>query len=1068
MNVAYWLRSLGLERYETTFRENDVGADLLHQLTAEDLKELGVATVGHRRRLLAAIAGLKDDKTVSQLAGPAAEGQPPASAAERRHISVLFCDIVGSTPLSVQLDPEELREILTAYQAAVAREIAGKRGYVARFVGDGVLAYFGWPNADEAHAESAVRAGLAIPRVVGSQKLSVRVGIATGLVVTGDLVGVGAAQTVTAVGETPNLAARLQALAGPNTVVVSDATRLQLGQMFELEDLGIIALKGFDKPVRTWRAIKETGAASRSETVYAGALPPLVGRDEELDLLVRRWRQAKAGEGSAVLISGEPGIGKSRLLAALEERLAAEPHTSLRYFCSPHHQDSPLYPIAARMEQEAGFDRGDSAAGRLAKLESVLAPGTPASDDVALLARLLSIPLDERHSAPEESPQLWKERTFAALTRRVAGLARRAPLLMVFEDAHWSDPTSIELLDALIERVAELPVLLIASFRPDFTPPWFGRPGVSLMALNRLGRREATRLATQVTNDSPLSLSLLDQIVTRAEGVPLFIEELTKALLEAPERDAASSALAVPDTLQASLMARLDRLQGGRELAQIGAVLGREFSHEMLCHVAGEAAATLETSLTELVRSELVFRTGTPPNARYTFKHVLVQQAAYETLLRSRRQELHARVAKAIMERLPDEAEHWSHLLLHHATLAGDHESAAHACIAAGERSLQVFAHEEAYRLAERGLKHLDSLPDGEQKVRFHVKLLVVKVHAAYKHGDGGPELVGRLQEAADSARAFGLHAEAVSALHAISWRQQWSNDPRGASQSALKAEEVSRKADDITRCQQVANTGRCLLEVEQQILHGLGLVSEAEAMARTLETDFVELEWGRAHAARWKGDLDRAHELMSRAVELARLREERWREVECLVWLAMIDLERQEPSLVEQYCAEIDEIAERIAHALPPVSAVFRVLARFGSGRNDLPSALDLALASLRDFDDKAHLAYALNFVAHDALARGHYSQARAAATEALTASRAMSRTTEIVVAASILARAECASGDRSAATARLQALMSECDCAILSARARVSLERAAHDIDFVLERPPNKGQYVQVPENS
>jgi class 3 adenylate cyclase len=1068
MNVADWLRTLGLERYEAAFRENDVGADLLHQLTAEDLKELGVAAVGHRRRLLAAIAGLRGDAPVQPSAAPAGKGHPSASAAERRHITVLFCDIVGSTPLSARLDPEELREVLTAYQAAVAGEVAGKRGYIARFVGDGVLAYFGWPNADEAHAESAVRAGLAILGAIGPQRLSVRVGIATGLVVTGDLVGVGAAQTMTAVGETPNLAARLQALAEPDTVVVSDATRLQLGQMFELDDLGLITLKGFDKPVRAWRARSATGAASRSETVYAGALTPLVGRDEELDLLLRRWRQAKAGEGRVVLISGEPGIGKSRLLAALEERLATEPHTSLRYFCSPHHQDSPLYPIAARMEQEAGFVRGDTPAERLAKLDSVLAPAAPAHDDVALFARLLSIPLDERYPAPEESPQHWKERTFAALARRVAVLARQSPVLMVFEDAHWSDPTSIELLDTLIEQVPELPVLLVASYRPDFSTSWFGRSGVSLMALNRLGRQDATRLAAQVTSDSSLSLALLDQIVTRADGVPLFLEELTKAVLEAPELDPASSALAVPDTLQASLMARLDRLQGGRELAQIGAVLGREFSHEMLSDVAGQPAASLETSLTELVRSELVFRTGTPPNARYTFKHVLVQQAAYETLLRSRRQALHARVAKVIMERLPDEAEHRSHLLLHHATLAGDHELAAHACIAAGERSLQVFAHEEAYRLAERGLKHLDGLPDGEQKARFHVKLLVVKVHAAYKHGDEVPALVNDLQVAADTARAWGLHNEAVSALHARSWLLQWSNDASGASQSSLKAEEASRKADDITRCQQVANTGRCLLEVEQQISHALGLVSEAETMASTLEVDFVELEWARAHAARWKGDLDRACALMTRAVELARLRGERWREVECLMWLAMIDLERQRSLSVEQHCNEIDEIAERLAHALPPVSAVFRVLAQFGAGRKDLSSALDKALISLRDFDDKAHLAYALNFAAHDALTRGQYSQARIAATEALTAARAMSRTTEIVVAGSILACAECAGGDRSAAIGRMQAFMSECDFATLSARARANLERAAHDIGFALERPPNGRQAVYVSGNS
>ena len=1067
MDVGGWLKALGLERYEATFRENAVSPEVLRHLTAEDLKELGVTAVGHRRELLVAIAKLQEDAATLPAVGSIDDHRAQLSAAERRQITVLFCDIVGSTPLSARLDPEELREVLTAYQASVAAEVAGKRGYIARFVGDGVLAYFGWPNADEAHAESAVRAGLAIVGAINRQRLAVRVGIATGLVVTGDLVGVGAAQTVTAVGETPNLAARLQALAEPNTVVVSDPTRSQLGRLFELEDLGPFELKGFDKPIRVWRARRETGAASRSETVYVNARVPLVGRDEELDLLLRRWRSAAAGEGKVVLLSGEPGIGKSRLLAALEERLAAETHTSLRYFCSPYHQDSPLYPIAAKIEQEAGFATGDSAKQRLAKLAAILSPTAPDQDDLTLYARLLLVPLDESsHAAPEQSPQIWKEQTFGALTRRLAGWACQRPVLMVFEDAHWSDPTSIELLDKVIEQVPELPVLLIVSFRPDFAAPWFGRPGVSLMALSRLGRQDAASLAAQVTSLGLLSSSLLDQIINRADGVPLFIEELTKAVLEAPELQTASSALAVPDTLQASLMARLDRLQGGRELAQIGSVIGREFSHEMLNDVAGQPAAALENGLTELVGSELIYRTGTPPNARYTFKHVLVQQAAYESLLRTHRQALHARVAK-VMERLPEEAEHRSHLLIHHATLAGDHELAARACIAAGERSLHIFAREEARRLAERGLTHLDGLPDGEQKVRFHIKLLVIKVHSSRRRGDEGPELANRLQEAADAAMTLGLHNEAVSALYARSWLHYWSHDTRGASQVSLKAEEASRKADQITRCHQIANTGFCLLDVEQQVSRALEMIDEAETIAKTLDVDFVELECARANAVRWKGDLDRAHVHMSHALELTRMRKEHWREVECLISLATINLERQKLPSVEQYCDEIDEIAGRLDHALPPVSAAFRVLAQCSACREDLLPELDRALTSLREFDDKAHLAYVLNFAAHDALTLGEYSRACTAATEALMAARAMLRTTEIVVATSILARAECADGDRLAAVARLHALVSECDFETLSARARANLERAAHEIGFALERPPQR-QAVHLHESS
>ena len=356
MDVASWLRNLGLERYEASFRENDVGAEDLRDLTVEDLEGLGVAAIGHRRRLLVAIAKLRDDGASPQ--GVKSAGEHRASspaAAERRQITVLFCDIVGSTPLSTGLDPEELREILTVYQANVAAAVTGERGYIARFVGDGVLAYFGWPNPDEAHAESAVRAGLAIVEAVVPQRLSVRVGIASGLVVTGDLVGVGAAQTMTAVGETPNLAARLQALAQPDTIIVSEATRSQLGQLFDLEDLGLHTLKGFGTPVRPWRVLGKTSAASRSEVVYASALTPLVGRDEELGLLLRRWHEAKGGDGRVVLLSGEAGIGKSRLLAALEERLTGEPHVSLRYFCSPHHQDSPLYPTHRTTGTRSGF-----------------------------------------------------------------------------------------------------------------------------------------------------------------------------------------------------------------------------------------------------------------------------------------------------------------------------------------------------------------------------------------------------------------------------------------------------------------------------------------------------------------------------------------------------------------------------------------------------------------------------------------------------------------------------------------------------------------------------------------
>jgi class 3 adenylate cyclase/predicted ATPase len=729
MDIAEWLRGLGLERYAAAFRENEISVDILPTLTAQDLRDLGIAAVGHRRKLLNAIAAVRrpaDGPADGQAVGASSNASwAAAPAVERRHLTVLFCDLVGSTPLSTRLDPEDLRQLLDTYRASVVAAVTGQRGYVAKFLGDGVLAYFGWPNADETHADSAVRAGLAAIEALRPHQLPVRIGIATGLVVVGDLIGAGASQEHPAIGETPNLAARLQALAEPDTIVVSEATRAQLGRMFEMEALGPVTLKGFENPVNAWRARRETGASSRSEAVYAGGLTPLVGRDEELDLLLRRWRQVKVGEGRVVLLSGEAGIGKSRLLAALEESLAGEPHVSLRYFCSPHDQDSAFHPITAKLEQEAGFSRADTAGDRLAKLEAMLASTEPAPDDVALLASLLSIPTEGRYPALELSPQRRKERTFTALTRRVAGFARNGPVLFLFEDAHWSDPTSLELLDAVIERIPDLPVLAVISFRRDFPPPWFGRPGVSLVTLNRLDRRDAMALAVQIVTDHALSSQLLGRIVTQADGVPLFIEELTKAVLETAELDGTSTTLAVPDTLKASLMARLDRLPAAKQVAQIGSVIGREFSHPLLAAVAQTPEPLLEKGLDELIVSGLAFRRGTPPEAIYTFKHALVQDVASTTLLRGTRQELHARIAQVLEERFPETLEMQPELLAQHFAQAGFPAKAIAYCLKAGQRAMDRSATAEALAQLTKGMELLAAMPDSIARDRHELDLQV-------------------------------------------------------------------------------------------------------------------------------------------------------------------------------------------------------------------------------------------------------------------------------------------------------------------------------------------------------
>ena len=536
MDLGGWLRSVGLDQYEATFRANEIDTDVLPELTEIDLEKLGVP-LGHRKRLLKAIAGLAAAEKLPPTLNPAPV-RPETDTAERRQVTVMFSDLVGSTALSARMDPEDLREVISAYQKCVAETVRRFGGFVAKYMGDGVLVYFGYPQAHEDDAERAVRAGLELIAcgecgLKTRASLQTRVGIATGLVVVGDLIGSGEAQERGIVGETPNLAARLQGIAEPNMVVIAEATRKLLGNLFELEDLGAKDLKGIAGPVRAWAALRASSAEGRFEALHASGLTALVGREEELELLLRRWSRAKTGEGQVVLLSGEAGIGKSRLTAALLERVATEPHTRLRYFCSPQHTDSAFYPIIGQMERAAGLAQDDTPQAKLDKLDALLAQTSTSAQDAALFAEMLSLRTDGRYPTLDLAPQQRRQRTLDALIAQTEVLTRQNPVLMIFEDAHWTDPTSLEVFGRAVDQIKTLRVLLIVTFRPEFNAPWAGRSQVTSLALNRLGERETAAIIARLVGNKELPADVMAEIVERTDGIPLFVEEMTKAVLEA-------------------------------------------------------------------------------------------------------------------------------------------------------------------------------------------------------------------------------------------------------------------------------------------------------------------------------------------------------------------------------------------------------------------------------------------------------------------------------------------------------------------------------------------------------
>jgi class 3 adenylate cyclase/tetratricopeptide (TPR) repeat protein len=730
--IAEWLEKLGLGQYAQRFARNGIDISVLPELMDEDFEKLGVL-LGHRRKMLRAIAALDP---AALIASPA-----PPHDAERRHLTVMFCDLVGSTALSARLDPEDLWEVIRAYRAACASVIAAYDGMIARFVGDGILVYFGYPRAHEDDAERAVRAGLEIISAIGQLKtradehVEIRIAIATGLVVVGDLISGAASEEQATVGDAPNLAARLQSLAEPGAVVVAASTRRLLGDLFNFRNLGRREVKGMSEPIAVWAVEGATASESRFEAVRAARSIGFVGRKAEIEFALSRQQLAWQGQGQMVLISGEAGIGKSRMVATLSESPALGVHRRVRYQCSPYHTNSALHPFVAQLERAAGIRSLDTPAQKLDKLETMLGLGTQAvAQATPLIAALLSIPTGDRYPPLGLSPAQQRRQTFAALLDQLEGLARQQPLLIICEDMHWADATTLELFDLGVDRIRGLPILMLMTSRPEFEPSWAGLANVGLLRLDRLDRQDSRALVEQVTVGRQLPREMMQQIIDKTDGIPLFVEELTKMVLESGllvedagryRLDSPLPPLAIPATLQDSLMARLDRLAPVKEVAQIGAAIGRDFSYALLKYVAGRDDLTLSAALRQLEEAELLVCRGAPPEANYSFKHALVQEAAYESLLRSRRQVLHKHIGDVLCDKFPLVGETEPEVLAHHFTEAGLNEVALEWWRKAGQMALKRSAYSEAIAHLGKAVAIADELPDQPSRMmnRLHLQI---------------------------------------------------------------------------------------------------------------------------------------------------------------------------------------------------------------------------------------------------------------------------------------------------------------------------------------------------------